>query len=76
MSFIALLFGLWIVVSTLIFGGRLPGYASLMTAVVFLGGVQLLSIGVLGEYIGRLYSEAKGRPSYVIRSVIGSRHGA
>lgn len=75
-SFIALFFGLWIVVSTLVLGGRLPGYASLMTAVVFLGGIQLLSIGVLGEYIGRLYSEVKGRPSYVIRSVIGRRHGA
>ena len=75
-SFIAFLFGLWIVVSTLICGGRLLGYALLMTAVVFMGGIQLLSIGVLGEYIGRLYSEVKARPSYVIRSVIGRRHEA
>lgn len=70
-SLISLIFGLWIVISTLCFGGRLPGYASLITAIVFLGGIQLLSIGVVGEYIGRLYSEVKGRPTYVIRSIVG-----
>ena len=59
----------WIVLSTLFLGNSVPGYASLITAIVFFGGVQLLSIGILGEYMGRIYGEIKGRPSYVIRQV-------
>lgn len=69
-SAVSLIFGTWILVKTLIFGAHLPGYASLMCAIVFLGGVQLVSIGIIGEYVGRVYSEVKARPSYVIRRVI------
>jgi glycosyltransferase involved in cell wall biosynthesis len=54
----------------LIFGSDLPGYPSLMTAILFLGGVQLIGIGVLGEYIGRIYLETKHRPRYVIKEMI------
>lgn len=63
----AFLYGGYIVVRTLAFGVDVPGYASLLTAVLFLGGVQLISLGVIGEYIGRIYMESKGRPIYVVR---------
>ena len=61
-------YGSFIVIRTLILGIDMPGYASLLTTVLFLGGLQLLSIGVLGEYLGRLFIEVKGRPLYVIDS--------
>lgn len=57
---------LWLTIRTLIFGVDLPGYASLATAVLFLGGIQLIGIGVLGEYVGRIYFESKKRPVYLI----------
>ena len=48
-----------------------PGYASLMVAILFLGGLQLLSLGILGEYVGRILTETKARPLYVIRETVG-----
>jgi glycosyltransferase involved in cell wall biosynthesis len=65
---LALLYGSWMVLRTLVFGIDLPGYASLMTAVLFLGGVQLIGLGVLGEYLGRVFEEVKGRPLYLVRN--------
>ncbi len=62
----------WIVLRTLIFGIDVPGYASLMSVILFLGGVQLISIGVLGEYLGRMQREVKRRPAYVVDRVTGS----
>lgn len=67
---ISILMGLWIVGQTLLFGKDLPGYASIFSAVSFLGGVQLITIGLLGEYVGRTYMQSKGRPAYISRSVI------
>jgi len=65
-SFLSLIFGATIVIKTLIYGIDLPGYASMLTIILFLGGIQLMGIGILGEYLGRIYNEAKGRPIYII----------
>jgi polyisoprenyl-phosphate glycosyltransferase len=67
----AFVYASFLVVRTLILGVDVPGYASLMVAVLFMGGIQLLSLGILGEYVGRLYNEAKGRPLYLVRHRIG-----
>src|SRR4051794_18835523 len=67
----ALAYAAFIVSRTLIFGNQVPGYASLMVSVLFLGGMQLLSLGILGEYVGRILTETKQRPLYVVRSTIG-----
>ena len=58
-----------IVLRTLVLGADLPGYASLIVAILFLGGIQLIGIGVLGEYIGRIYVDVKRRPHYFVRAV-------
>ncbi len=69
-SLTAFLYASYIFVRTLVYGVDTPGYASLMIAILFLGGVQLIGIGVLGEYLGRVYSEVKARPAYIIRQII------
>lgn len=68
----SLLYAIWMVVDKLLWGNAVPGYPSIMTAILFLGGVQLMGIGVLGEYIGRIYTESKNRPRYVVASTHGS----
>lgn len=60
--------GIWIVVKTLIVGDSVPGYPSLMTMILFLSGIQLLFIGVIGEYLGRMFDETKRRPLYFINN--------
>jgi glycosyltransferase involved in cell wall biosynthesis len=62
----AFLFGLWVLGKALLFGDPVRGYPSLMVVVLFLGGVQLIALGVIGEYLGRLYVESKQRPLYLI----------
>lgn len=69
------LFGAIIVIKTLMYGDPVHGYPSLMAMLTFMGGVQLLSIGLLGEYVGKTYFETKQRPVYLIRDVIESRSG-
>lgn len=71
-SVLSLLYALFIVIHTLFSGVDTPGYASIMVAILFFGGVQLIGIGVLGEYIGRIYSEVKRRPVYVVRKEYAS----
>jgi hypothetical protein len=66
LALFSMIFAIWIVLRTLIHGVDVPGYASLMVVVLFLGGMQLMSLGIIGEYVGRLYMETKQRPIYVI----------
>ena len=68
-AILALGYGGWMVLRTLLFGIDLPGYASLMTAVLFLGGIQLLGMGVLGEYLGRIFEEVKNRPLFIVSEI-------
>ncbi|WP_299870061.1 glycosyltransferase family 2 protein [uncultured Roseobacter sp.] len=72
-AFFALGYGLVIIVQTLLFGRSVPGYSSIMTAVLFFGGVHLISLGIIGEYIGRVFVEVKDRPVYVVKDVYGKK---
>ncbi|MCW7762046.1 glycosyltransferase family 2 protein [Photorhabdus luminescens] len=64
---ISFIYGGWMIVDKLIWGNPVPGYPSLLVSILFLGGVQLIGIGVLGEYIGRIYTESKQRPKYLLK---------
>ena len=59
------LFGLQLLVRTLLLGNAVAGYASLMSVILFLGGVQLVALGIIGEYLGRIFNETKQRPLYL-----------
>lgn len=69
-SSLAFLYGIYLILKTLVFGIDTPGYTSIMLAILFTSGVQLIGIGVLGEYMGRIFSESKRRPVYIIREII------
>ncbi|MCX5566047.1 glycosyltransferase family 2 protein [Alcaligenes phenolicus] len=72
-AFAALLggsFGLWIIFKTIFFGENVPGYPSMISAITLLSGIQLLTIGLLGEYVGKSYTEVKQRPIFIVRDVI------
>lgn len=70
-ALLAFLYASFIVAKVLVYGVDVPGYASLMTVILFLGGIQLLLFGILGEYFGRLFDEVKGRPIYIVEGVYG-----
>lgn len=69
-SSISFAFALYLIIKTLVLGVEVPGYASLMVVFLFFSGVQLIGIGVLGEYVGRIFIEVKGRPLYVVREIV------
>jgi glycosyltransferase involved in cell wall biosynthesis len=65
-SLLSFIYGSYMILRTLFFGVDVPGYASLLTSILFLGGIQLIGFGILGEYIGRIYMESKRRPTYIV----------
>ncbi|MFX0545916.1 glycosyltransferase family 2 protein [Roseovarius sp. S1116L3] len=69
---LSILYGLWITLRTILFGVDVQGWSTLVVAVCLLGGVQLISIGVLGEYLSRVFIEVKGRPGFIIAEEIAS----
>lgn len=69
----AFVFAAWIVAKTLLWGEPVAGYPTIMSAILFLGGAQLMALGVIGEYLGRLYMESKARPLYLIDTLVGAR---
>ncbi|MEI6200827.1 MAG: glycosyltransferase, partial [Enhydrobacter sp.] len=66
---VAVVYALFILGRVLLFGIDTPGYASLLVVVLSMGAIQLVSIGIIGEYLGRLFLEVKGRPIYVVEGV-------
>lgn len=68
---IAFLYALFVIIYTVVFGADTPGFASIIVAILGLGGLQLLSLGIMGEYVGRIATEVRGRPLYVVASKVG-----
>jgi glycosyltransferase involved in cell wall biosynthesis len=72
-SLASIIYGTFIFIETLAFGAKTPGYSSIIVTILFLGGIQIMGIGVIGEYLGRVYIESKQRPLYLIRSIINKK---
>lgn len=70
-SMISFIYAVFLIFNTLMQGVDVPGYASLMVVMLFLGGIQLISLGVIGEYISRIYRETKQRPIYIVNEKFG-----
>ncbi|MBY0432451.1 MAG: glycosyltransferase family 2 protein, partial [Rhodospirillales bacterium] len=70
-ALVGLAYGLFLIAKTLVLGIDVPGYASLMVAVLFFGGLQMITLGIFGEYLGRVFNEVKNRPLYVVRQAYG-----
>jgi glycosyltransferase involved in cell wall biosynthesis len=69
-ALIAFAYGIFIVAHTLLHSREMPGYPSLMVVILFVAGVQLTAMGIMGEYIGRIFMEAKGRPLYLLNAYL------
>jgi polyisoprenyl-phosphate glycosyltransferase len=70
-SFLAFCYAMVFLVKTLLFGTDVPGFPTLIISVMFFAGVQLISLGVIGEYLGRMYEEIKGRPLFLVSEELG-----
>jgi hypothetical protein len=71
-SAVAFAYMIWIMTNTLLFGDTVRGYPTLMVTVLFFAGVQLIFLGVIGEYLGRVYEEVKARPLFLVREEVGA----
>jgi hypothetical protein len=72
LSLVALGYGIWVIGEYFITGIAVPGYATIVVGMMFFSGIQLLSVGVLAEYVGRIYEEVKQRPNYLVSERLGS----
>ena len=72
-AILSVAYGAQVIVKTLLFGNSVAGYPSLMTVMLFLGGIQLMTLGVIGEYLGRIFNETKRRPLYLVEMFLPSR---
>ena len=72
-ALLSAVYGAQVIVKTLLLGNSVAGYPSLMTVILFLGGLQLMTLGVIGEYLGRIFNETKRRPLYLVERFLPSR---
>ena len=75
-SVFAFTYAITMLLRTLFLGVDVPGFPSLIVSVMFFSGIQLVFLGVIGEYVGRIFAEVKRRPLYIVAEEIGGRHGA